>query len=293
MSDISPIRLPDYVSEEFNSLCDDEVSPATAWTRTDQATTSFRRDILPHKDADDARFRVVVPVSGGLDSTTCHEMASSAGLPVEAVTVNTHTDYVKHDQIAARQLCGDLTTLDLAASAKSTEDFQLGRDSLIVWRVLEWMTANGWWGEIWFGNLGGNYLETPIVGGDKSFRWLLAMQQLSTVFGHDVRLASPLIGLSKADLVSWWIARGRVDKALSTRSCFANQPAQCGRCWACLARYVAFAARGHERQVAATYPDGIDFTQPIATLRSRLNWNTVTTHPARCQELKAVLAKIG
>lgn len=289
------MKLPGYAAQEFRALASDGGDVARAWTGRSRRT-QFRRDMLPHQDRDDPDFRILVPMSGGLDSATCHRMAVEAGLPVEPILVDTGVDYVHHDAAAAARLVGaPVRTITLPqVEWETASDFQTGRNSLIVWALLAEMDARGWWGEVWFGNLGGNYLETPIIGGDKSFRWLSAMQHLATAHGYDARIASPLGGMSKADAVSWWAARGLIDVALTARSCFADMPGQCGRCWACLYRYVAFTARGYREQVEATYEHGIDFAESAAEFwRRATTWRLVTTQPRRLGEVEAVLDSLG
>lgn len=284
--------LPGDAFEEITAL--DGVDPGAVW-RLGRDDTAFRRQMLPHADRDDPRFRIIVPVSGGLDSSTCYRMARAAGLPAEAVMAATGVPYARHDREAALRLTeGRLHMLEVGDDWQSVGDFQIGRNSIIVWRLLEWAHSHGWWGEVWFGHLGGNYLETPIVGGDKSFRWAATMQHLATAHGFDFRLSSPLIGMSKADCVSWWASRGMAASALTdTRSCFADIPGQCGRCWACLYRYVAFAARGYGPELLATYANGYDFAETAAEMRRRLAWDLVTTRPDRLRELAAALEKLG
>jgi 7-cyano-7-deazaguanine synthase in queuosine biosynthesis len=288
--------LPPHAQQEFDTLNRyTPNNPYLAWSHGPW-DTAFREESLPYSDRDDPRFRIIVPVSGGLDSATCYQMARMAGLPVEAVMVDTGVPYAARDLMAARTIAGDaLTIVDLPQIQgwRTYDEVQVGRNSIIVWRLLEWARSFNWWGEIWFGNLGGNYLETPIVGGDKSYRWATTLQHLMTVHGHDFRLSSPLGGMSKSDLVSWWAARNQLPLALATRSCFADTAEQCGRCWACLYRYVAFAARGYAIEVMYTYPHGIDFADAAAEFWRRSRWDIVTTHPARMVEVRTVLESLG
>lgn len=287
--------IPADAHEEIARLAGDGLHPTVAW-RQGRTDTTFRRQIMPHADRDDPAFRIVVPMSGGLDSATCYQMATLAGLPVEAVMVDTGVPYARYDQQAAALLTGGaLTVLDLPEGGEwvSVGDFQSGRNSVIVWHLLEWARAHGWWGQLWLGNLGGNYLETPIVGGDKSFRWAATLQHMATATGHDMHLSSPLGGMSKADLVTWWEGRHMIDVALATRSCFADLPGQCGRCWACLYRYVAFAARGYGPEVLATYRHGVDFAEPAREFWRRASWGLVTTSPLRMQEAITVMENLG
>jgi 7-cyano-7-deazaguanine synthase in queuosine biosynthesis len=243
---------------------------AVSWA-TDSRSTAFRRAMADcaenpdwsGSDHDDA-LRVVVPLSGGLDSTTLWAMATEAGYPAKAVYVDTGAPYAAVEIARARGITGGdlhiLTGPDI--TYQHAAHIQMGRNIILLWALAEHARSRVWWGEIWFGN---HAEETKNVGGDKSFRFLATAQHLLTAAGHDLRLASPLAGLTKPDLVRWWDARGRLDEALAAYTCFTGAPEHCGRCWACMQRLLAFTVAGHREACEATFPDGVDLTEPAAT----------------------------
>jgi 7-cyano-7-deazaguanine synthase in queuosine biosynthesis len=106
-------------------------------------------------------------------------------------------------------------------------------------------------GEIWFAATSG---EIPRYDGDKSYRFLA---QLNSMFAHYlpalVRVATPLAEETKADLVAWALKNGYKEELQHTTSCFAGlsfQGVHCGRCQACLRKWLAFAYNGLELETA-------------------------------------------
>jgi len=261
------LMLPPHALEEHIWLSAPDTTPAQQWT-SGPAVTAYRRDMTDFTEHpawsgqdDTPDLRLIIPVTGGLDSATCYAMANEHGFPVEATYIDCGTPYVHPELERARRITdGRLHLLPSPPVAYGqVQHIQPGRNAVIIRALADWAAGRGWWGEIWFGNHGD---ETKNRCGDKSFRFLTTTQHLVTAAGLDFRLASPLAGLTKPDLVRWWTARGRLDEALDTYTCFTGTPEHCGHCWACMQRYLAFAVAGHAEAVAATFPNGIDFAEP-------------------------------
>ena len=264
------LMIPLHALEEHVWLSSGAATPQQQWA-SGSPVTAYRRDMADFSENpawsgnDDAPgLRVVVPVTGGLDSSTLWAMAQEHGYPAEAVYLDCGSAYTNEEIKRADQLTGGQVTLVPSPTVTYTQvaHVQPGRNAIIIRTLADWATSQGWWGEIWFGNHGD---ETKNRGGDKSFRFLTSSQHLLTAAGLDFRLASPLAGLTKPDLVRWWASRNRLNEALNTYTCFTGAPHHCGRCWACMQRALAFTVAGYRDEVVATFPDGIDFTVPAAT----------------------------
>lgn len=218
---------------------------------------------------DDENFLVVVPFSGGLDSTTALVMALEAGLPVVPVYVDTGAGYAAAEIEACRQLVKRLdyplmeplqvVTVDVNYRKHMHHD--TGRNAIIIARLLDWFPV-GTWGEIWFSSTA-TWGECPHVGGDKSWRWIADMQALIYALGCDARINTPVGGLTKADEVEYLVQHVGLQFALDARSCYANDEGHCGRCLACFKRAIAFGIAGYGSEVLATYPNGVNFSECV------------------------------
>jgi len=217
-------------------------NPAAAWTNDDMTTRM--------------NFRIAVPCSGGLDSITALGMAALAGLDPVAYYVDTGASYSEREREVVTELATflgvDVVGLKLDVDYDRYDYVDRGRNAIIVWEIAKAMKALDYWGEVWFGNVA-DVEETPVVGGDKTFRFFTTMQQLLTIQGFDVHLASPVGGMTKADEVRWWAGRGMLGVALRTRSCYEPGEKHCGRCRSCFRRWGAFAIAGHRTAVEATF----------------------------------------
>lgn len=93
---------------------------------------------------------------------------------------------------------------------------------------------------IWFSPVQG---EMPKTGGDKSFKFLdLASEAIAHWYGGPVMILTPLASGTKADWIHWWLSQGLpVETLRRTVTCFSHEMGHCGKCQACLRRYVAFA----------------------------------------------------
>lgn len=213
----------------------------------------------PLADVDIRRgFRVVVPASGGLDSSTCLVMAVRAGLPVVPVYIDSGVDYCAQEINHASQVCAALG-LDLRVEVIRDVPYgdigyiQPARNLLFLVHLAEWVRESGWWGEVWFGDESGEG-ERDIVGGDKSHRYYSLTQHLLSVQGYDLRIVNPLVGMTKVDEV-WFLDQWSQVLPL-VRSCHRPGPGHCGECWACLRLYVALKASGMEGEVESRWPNG-------------------------------------
>lgn len=195
-----------------------------------------------------SRFRVVVPVSGGLDSSTAYALAverygTDAVWPIY-VRVGDDGGLARLEIRAFCELFEEDPSMFIVhVDADRDQHIVHGRNAIILFSVAREMTRKGWWGEIWFGNLGG---ETPIVGGDKSSSFLATTQHLMTVLGQDVRIVSPFQALDKVDLVKIWLDWGRRDAFEKMKTCFSPTEHRCAKCQTCFRMWAALMGSGAE-----------------------------------------------
>lgn len=193
-------------------------------------------------DTDD-KFRVAIPMTGGMDSTTLWKMNQESGEPALLFYCKWKQDYADAEIETVRNIIGDrdLIVLDIDLPMEQYSHIMLGRNFIFLKRIADWMQEHGYWGEIWFGNLQG---ESPAWGGDKSRRFLNDFNKWLVAHAYDVRIVSPLQGMNKYDQVHYWQAKGAQELFTKTRTCFNSGDKHCGKCQACFRRYMAFFENG-------------------------------------------------
>ncbi len=244
-----------------------------------------------HVEREDG-YRVVVPVTGGLDSTTLWLLAREAGLPVEAVYVRVGAPYERKELDALDRIGIEATVIDGASGKLRFGHILVGRNANIIFAIAAMMRERGWWGQLWFGNLAG---ESPAVGGDKSARFLATTQHLLTLRGYDVQLCSPLGALDKPDLVRLGQEHAWLDHLVLTVSCFDGERAlSCGQCQACFRRVVAFEAAGIDTYNWFAHEDWSTHVAKYEPLmRLALSTGDFSHYsPARCTDTLAVIARL-
>lgn len=274
---------------EFRRFAAHHVDPAAALgSGAHRSAWAVEQDAVPENpeaaDVTAPGYVVLIPMTGGMDSTTLWGMAVETGVPYELVYVDVGQEYADAELGAIADVTDGepVTVIRGHVPERRWRHIIPGRNATILTLLAHHMGDR--WGEVWFGNLAG---ESPVVGGDKSARFLTTMQHLMTLGGHDIRLASPVGTWTKADEVRWWAARGRLDTLRRTKTCFAAHARQCGRCQACFRKWVGFAAAGYDP--AGMYPDGVDFAEHVAKYR-RVMVDPATAHrysPARIADTLA------
>jgi len=245
-------------------------------------------DLVAHYDA---RFRVVVPVTGGMDSSALWKMAEEAGVPAEPVYVDGGQEYAEAERRAVYNVLGVAPVVLTAQFSPDRWQHIIPRRNLtIAVEVADYMRRRDWWGEIWFGNLAG---ETPAARGDKSSAFFVGLAEHMVKDGpaQDVQVVQPLRALDKTDLVRWWRSHGygATEYLLGTKSCFHPTLRACGECQTCFRKAVAFLAAGLPallvlRSFANWQPDQhIAKYKPLMTdALAREDWRRYS--PARCRD---------
>lgn len=211
-------------------------------------------------------FKTILPVSGGMDSTTLWKMLEESGRDFVPIYVNMGQEYAKIELETVRRLFPfkEITELVIPVEFKQYKHILVGRNAIIILALAEYMRSHGYWGEIWFGNLQG---ESPIVGGDKSLRFFNDIQHLLSVMNYDVRVCNPLIGLDKPDEVAYWMDRD-IELFKKTKSCFDPEVHQCGKCQTCFRKYVAFKVNGVD---ITDQFETIEFDEHISKYTTKMN----------------------
>jgi 7-cyano-7-deazaguanine synthase len=217
--------------------------------------------------------KAVVLLSGGVDSATAAALAARDGFALYALTVaygQRHALEIEAARRVARALGvarHEIMTIDLRAfggSALTADDIAvpkdrppeaMGRDIPVTYvpaRNTIFLALALAWAEV----LGASDIVIGVNVYDSSgypdcrpefieaFERLAALATRAGVQGRRVKIRTPLIGMTKAEIVRAGAALG-VDYAL-TLSCYEPSPegAACGRCDACALRRKGFAEAG-------------------------------------------------
>jgi 7-cyano-7-deazaguanine synthase len=225
------------------------------------------------------RVKAVVLLSGGLDSYTAAAMASAGGFSLYALTVAYGQCHAVEIEAARRvahalgvtrhiELAVDLSAFGgssltgdgavpkdraiLATGIPST--YVPARNTVLLSLALAWSEAIGA-RDIVIGVNALDYSGYPDCRPEfiSAFERLAAVATRAGVEGELFRVHTPLIGLSKADIIRRGIELG-LDYGL-THSCYDPAPSggPCGRCDSCLLRAKGFAEAG-EADPAANRP---------------------------------------
>jgi 7-cyano-7-deazaguanine synthase len=215
-------------------------------------------------------MKAVVLLSGGLDSYTAAAMAQHEGFDLYALTINYGQRHAQ-ELAAARRVAAALgvvrhqeITLDLRGVGGSalTSDMPVPRDRDVratdipatyvpARNTIFLAIALGWAetldaGDLFLGVNALDYSGYPDCRPEfiAAFESLAALATRAGVEGQRFRVHTPLISLSKADIIRRGIALG-LDYGL-THSCYDPDPEghPCGHCDSCVLRAKGFAEAG-------------------------------------------------
>lgn len=192
----------------------------------------------------------ILLLSGGVESVTLLHQLAAQGEAVQGLFLDYGQRAAPHERAAAEGHCArlgvELVPLDLAAVG---DIFRRGqerkahvplphRNLVALSLALSYAT-----------NLGARRLhlaanQQDTVDYAASSHAFLAQFRLMCGLLGDVQLSTPLIGLTKTEVVARGIALG-VDYA-TTYSCLLGYPLHCGRCPQCVKRRAAFHEAGFE-----------------------------------------------
>lgn len=199
---------------------------------------------------DDRSRRIVVLVSGGIDSTVSWEMAQKrvSEEQIDALYVKIETGYEDYEIKALRAL-GISPRIIEASIEHNWERFGFvipGRNLLFILYAAQWLQEQKTQGEVW---VSPTTSEITQSGGDKSWNFYWYMNQFLNSLYYPVRLVYPLQNLTKTGAIRWWLGQGlSAERLLKTRTCQSNHRLHCGECQACLIRWVALYNTGLDKQ---------------------------------------------
>lgn len=206
----------------------------------------------------DGKRIAIIPWSGGLDSTTSLIMAIEAGISIKTIFLNYGQPYIKKELLATKKLerlirskypeadwnehhVVDVHFLDDVIKSKFKGEWGhiFPMRNFLILEESAAIAPSDRYSEIWFSSVQG---EMPYSGGDKSVVFLTYMKEI--LGKRSINLTTPLVGLTKADMVQWAITQPiRFPIIQDTISCFNGEGnAHCGECQACFNRAVAFYA---------------------------------------------------
>jgi 7-cyano-7-deazaguanine synthase len=213
--------------------------------------------------------RAVVLLSGGLDSATCLALARHQGFTCHALSVaygQRHAAEITaahriatvlgaHEhrlaQVELGQFGGSALTDPNIAIPEDREGggipvtYVPARNTVMLSMALAWAEALGA-GDIFIGVNAVDYSGYPDCRPEfiTAFQTMARLATKAGIEGHPLTIHTPLIGLSKAEIILQGIVLG-VDYEM-TVSCYQadSEGRACGHCDACRLRYAGFMAAG-------------------------------------------------
>lgn len=201
-------------------------------------------DGVSKSDINASNFRVYIPFSGGLDSTTLICMAVESGYSFLAYYVDMGQDVAKKEWATAQSIATEYH-FDSKLQLKTIADVKFlqskhilfNRNTVIVLELAREMQKNNHTGEIWFGTTAG---ESPVLGGDKSKEWLQAINKLLHFLQLPAQVVCPVSTMDKSDEIVW-LNNHCPGLFEHTDSCFDPETKNCGKCRSCFRKFVALA----------------------------------------------------
>ena len=215
------------------------------------------------------RKKAVILYSGGLDSTTCLAIAREQGYAPYAISFSYGQRHQQELEVAKRnarpmgaldhllvefdlrKMGGSALTSDLAVPKSGVEDNEIpvtyvpARNTIFLSFALGWAEVLGSF-DIFIGVNALDYSGYPDCRPEfiEAYEAMANLATKAGVEGHRMKIHTPLISLTKAEIIKKGLSLG-VDYAL-THSCYDPAPdgAACGLCDSCRLRLKGFAEAG-------------------------------------------------
>lgn len=195
-----------------------------------------------------------VLLSGGMDSTLCLVLAMREDPSVEAVACDYGQRHGRRELAAAVLIAQALTVpltivrgLDIGRGSLTGEDGELdARGAVLPGRNKALLRAAGWVrgeraDEVWIGATADD--QEVFVDCRRDYFDALE-EEWKPREGAPLRIRSPLVAKTKANIVGMFHERGASNLLAYTYSCYLGEEMACGHCGACAARVRGFALAG-------------------------------------------------
>jgi 7-cyano-7-deazaguanine synthase in queuosine biosynthesis len=196
--------------------------------------------VVPYNGASTLMQRVCL-LSGGADST----IAWYANKFPTGIYVDFGQPYARKELDAVRSLASGFVTVSVPRISPSASwKHIIPLRNLLLLTVAAEYVADG--GTVYFGVVDGEGFNSQ--KGDKSLRFLLEFQSwYESVTGKQVSIQT-MVDKTKAGWLKWFIEAGYDVNVIRHRTvtCFDADYGQCGKCQACLRKYLSFISVGIE-----------------------------------------------
>ena len=203
--------------------------------------------------------KAIVPLSGGLDSTTCLALAKSEGYELYVMFVNYGQNALQHEIIASKMVAEhygvsqykeiDLTWFKqiggsglvdntIIGKENKTAEYVPFRNTVILSMAMDWADAIKA-DAIFYGSTG-----APWITPDNSPEYFEAFRKVASIgaMKKDIQIFSPFNEMTKSDVIRLGLQLN-VPYEL-TWSCHNNGERHCGSCSQCLDRFNGFKKLG-------------------------------------------------
>lgn len=248
------------------------VLPAAAdaeWASTDSIATDIAVQDLVERYSVQPK-KVLIAISGGMDSTTLAYLAIKTQISVDLVAFSygsKHNPYERYAQTLVAGVVGKrIDNIDMKNVFKGVSSHLMqsggaipeghyqatnmrqtvvpGRNLIFVSVLAAYAQSMGL-DEVWLGAHDGDHAIYPDCRAD----WLDAVDRTVELQTEGtVRVRAPFIAMDKVSILPVGLYLGVPYRF--TRTCYSDQPTACGKCGSCQERLAAFAANGVEDPIA-------------------------------------------
>lgn len=176
----------------------------------------------------------VILVSGGFDSTICWLLNRDHPGSTQALYVNTGQDYSDKEQAALKDFGVPFESEEWEFPDRHPEWKHIipGRNFVLLSMAEEWVKHEG---EIWIGVVSG---ESSPDSGDKSPLFFRLFEDLIWRSKNKKITIKTIANKTKNDWLQWYFDKFHDWKILQTVTCFSDTEKHCGRCQACLRKWI-------------------------------------------------------
>ena len=188
----------------------------------------------------------VILTTGGLDSTIAWFYAESKGYQnPKALYVDFGQEYAWKELNALDSIGIKAEVIEYRLKFSTWDHIIPARNMLLLTLASEYIDSRG---DIWLSSVSG---ETPETGGDKSLEFYYLMQELFRLYENKRIRILTLKQYTKAQWIEWFMEKypdldkeEKIRILQNTISCFSKSDLHCGKCRACLRKWISFVNAG-------------------------------------------------